>query len=130
MFKANTLFDILMYVQALSFEAVAWCILYYFGNTWTTFLLSGVLFGISQMQLHWQVHDHSHTPFRNKKLGWFLGRLNHGLFKVSPYSYIIIIMNLLEYPKFLPLFQGFPVDWLDGRHNLHHSKTNVVSHNK
>lgn len=84
MFKANRLFFMAMIVHALLLEAVAWFLLYYYGNTWSTWITSGILHGIAQVQYGALQHDLFHyTIFNNTKVSNLFHDIDLGLLQVS-----------------------------------------------
>ena len=86
------LFFLLTFAITVLLEVVAWWMLYFLGNTWITWTVSGTLFAVGQIQLGALQHDLSHRSiFRNKKISRFFHDINLGLLQV-----IIIVPFSME----------------------------------
>lgn len=84
MYQPNAVFYVAMFIHACLFEAAAWYLLWYYGNTWSTWIISAVLFAISQMQHGWLQHDILHgSLFKSRKLNHLLHDINLGLLQVN-----------------------------------------------
>lgn len=83
MFKANPAFVMAMFVHALLLEAAAWWLLYSYGNTWTTWIISGILLAASQVQHGWLQHDLVHgAVFPSSKVNHLFNDISLGLLQV------------------------------------------------
>ncbi len=91
-----------MVVHCVLLEAAAWWQLYYYGNTWTTLIVSGLLFAAGQVQLGWLQHDLLHgSVFKSSKFNRFFHDINLGLLQVwlknSRISYSPLYLSLLYF---------------------------------
>ncbi|XP_004683525.2 PREDICTED: fatty acid desaturase 2-like protein FADS2P1 [Condylura cristata] len=102
MFDANLGFFSLHLLQILVLEALAWLILWHFGNSWSTIPVISVLLTISQAQSSFLQHDTGHlSVFRKSK--W-----NHLVHK-------FVMCHL----------KGLSTNWWNHRHFQHHVKPNI-----
>ena len=73
-----------MLVHAILFEVAAWWILYTAGDWWTAWILSGVFFATSQIQLGWLQHDLVHgTVFSSTRVNRIFNDISLGLMQVG-----------------------------------------------
>ena len=85
-FEPDMLFFLLTFAITVLLEVVAWWMLYFLGNTWITWTVSGTLFAVGQMQFGGLQHDLSHRSiFRNKTISRIFHDINLGLLQVSYY---------------------------------------------
>lgn len=83
MFKVNPTFVVAMFAHAIFFEAAAWFLLWYIGNTWTAWIISAMLFATGQIQQGWLQHDFLHgSIFNSRKVNRFFHDINLGLLQV------------------------------------------------
>lgn len=83
MFKVNPIFVMAMFAHAIFFEAAAWFLLWYIGNTWTTWIISAMLFATGQIQQGWLEHDLVHgSIFNSRKVNRFFNDISLGLLQV------------------------------------------------
>ena len=83
MFKVSPVFMLVWVIHSMLLEGTAWWLLYYFGNTWTTWILSALLFAAGQVQYGWLQHDLLHgTVFNSTKINHFLHDVNLGFMQV------------------------------------------------
>ena len=84
LFEATPIFNILMLVHAILFEVAAWWILYTAGDWWTAWIVSGVFFATSQIQLGWLQHDLVHgTVFSSTRVNRIFNDISLGLMQVG-----------------------------------------------
>lgn len=107
MFQPNAVFYVAILIHACLFEAAAWYLLWYYGNTWSTWIISAVLFAISQMQHGWLQHDILHgSLFRSRKLNHLLNDISLGLLQASILGLnckpLLSLFNLLFFLHFIP----------------------------
>ncbi|XP_045714285.1 fatty acid desaturase 2-like protein FADS2B [Phyllostomus hastatus] len=102
MFNANLGFFFLHLVQILILEALAWLMLWYFGNGWPITIWISFLLTISQAQSSFLQHDTGHLSIF-KKSKW--NRLMHRF----------VMCHL----------KGLSANWWNYRHFQHHVKPNI-----
>lgn len=84
LFKVNVWFFIALFAHIIILEFASWWLLWYFGNTWTTWILAAVLLTTSQAQTGWLQHDFGHhTVFNSTKLNHFFHDITIGFMKVQ-----------------------------------------------
>lgn len=84
LFKPNVPFFIALFLHICFLYVAAWWVLWYFGNSWTTWLLSAVLMTTSQAQAGWLQHDFGHhSVFNSAKLNHMVHDITICLMKVS-----------------------------------------------
>lgn len=103
-FKSSPVFFTLIIMHILTFEAVAWLLLYYYGTNWLTLLLASILLTVAQAQAGWAQHDYGHLS----------------VFKSSRWNHIvhIFVINFLK---------GASSSWWNYRHFQHHAKPNRMA---
>jgi len=103
--RPNLWFFAGMLLHIMAIDALAWCLLYYFGNTWLTWLAAAALLTTAQNQAGWLQHDLGHLSvfFRNS-------RWNHVL-----HHFVIGIIK------------GTSATWWNFRHFQHHAKPNIIA---
>ncbi|XP_053515223.1 fatty acid desaturase 2-like protein FADS2B [Artibeus jamaicensis] len=102
MFNANLGFFFLHLIQILILEALAWLMLWYFGNGWPIIICISFLLTISQAQSSFLQHDTGHLSIF-KKSKW--NRLMHRF----------VMCHL----------KGLSANWWNYRHFQHHVKPNI-----
>jgi len=102
--KANPWFYLAHFAHIIALEFLALAILYYFGNSWSTWLLAAVIMTCSQNQAGWLQHDFGHLTVVFQNSFW-----NH-----------FIHHFLMEFLK------GTSSSWWNHRHFLHHAKPNTI----
>ncbi|KAJ6654125.1 hypothetical protein lerEdw1_007393 [Lerista edwardsae] len=99
--KPNQLFFFLLLLQTILLEAAGWFVLWYFGTSLTTFLISTVLLTFAQSQAGWLEHDLGHlSVFSSPK--W-----NH-IF----HEFVMCHLKVLS------------ANWWTRHHSQHHAKPN------
>nr|XP_019568967.1 PREDICTED: fatty acid desaturase 2-like protein FADS2P1 [Rhinolophus sinicus] len=102
MFSASLVFFSLHFIQILILEALAWLMLWYFGNGWPITICISFLLTISQAQSSFLQHDIGHLSIF-KKSKW-----NHLMHK-------FVMCHL----------KGLSTKWWNHRHFQHHIKPNI-----
>ncbi|KAL5457343.1 hypothetical protein EMCRGX_G034592 [Ephydatia muelleri] len=102
LFKVKPLFFIAHFLHIIAMHWMAFFVLWYFGNTWVTWLTAVVLVTASQAQAGWLQHDFGHLTVFNST------RLNHIAHDVT-----------------IGLLKGVSSFWWNYRHFQHHAKPNV-----
>ncbi|XP_036883699.1 fatty acid desaturase 2-like protein FADS2B [Sturnira hondurensis] len=102
MFNANLGFFFLHLIQILLLEALAWLMLWYFGNGWPITICISFLLTVSQAQSSFLQHDTGHLSIF-KKSKW--NRLMHRF----------VMCHL----------KGLSANWWNYRHFQHHVKPNI-----
>lgn len=83
MFRVNVLFFVGLFAHIIAMHVLGWWVLWRYGNTWATWLISAVLVAASQAQAGWLQHDFGHhTVFNSTKLNHILHDITIGLMKV------------------------------------------------
>lgn len=101
-FKVNPWFFVALFAHILFFQVAAWWVLWYFGNSWITWIISAVCVITAQAQAGWLQHDFGHHTVFNST------RLNHIFHDIS-----------------IGLMKGVSSFWWNYRHFQHHAKPNV-----
>lgn len=92
-FKVNPWFFVALIAHIIFFQVAAWWVLWYFGNSWTTWLIAAVCVTTAQAQGGWLQHDFGHhTVFNSTKLNHIFHDITIGLMKV-----ILTSIMLLKY---------------------------------
>uniref|UniRef100_A0A670HSN3 Cytochrome b5 heme-binding domain-containing protein n=1 Tax=Podarcis muralis TaxID=64176 RepID=A0A670HSN3_PODMU len=99
--KASYPFFAFMFLHAFLIDIASWLVIWYFGKTWTPFLIGVALFTIAQIQYGFLQHDLGHVSVFQKPK-W--NRLAHH-----------IVAGILK---------GGPPSWWNHMHNQHHAKPN------
>ncbi|XP_034979291.2 acyl-CoA (8-3)-desaturase [Zootoca vivipara] len=99
--KASYPFFTFMFLHAFLIDIASWLVIWYFGKTWTPFLIGVALFTIAQIQYGFLQHDLGHVSVFQKPK-W--NRLAHH-----------IVAGVLK---------GGPPSWWNHMHNQHHAKPN------
>ncbi|KAM9767626.1 fatty acid desaturase 2-like protein FADS2B [Dama dama] len=102
MFNANLGFFSLHFAQVLILEALAWIIVWHFGNGWLITMLISLLLTVAQAQGSFLQHDMGHLS----------------MFKKSKW-------NRLMQTFVMGHIQGLSAKWWNNRHFQHHVKTNI-----
>lgn len=102
-FEKNVTFFILQLVQVIACDVLAWAILYYFGCSWTNYIIAVALLTTSQAQAGWLQHDLGHVS------AFATNEMNHFMQHIT-----------------LSTLKGASCDWWNYRHNRHHAKPNTV----
>lgn len=105
MFKASPIFNLAVFLHAVILEAAAWWLLWYFGNSWIVWIISGVVFAASQIQYGWQQHELVHgSVFNSTKLNHLFMNINLGLLQVSLNMFwLLIYSTTYNYHSLYPL---------------------------
>ncbi|XP_066467330.1 acyl-CoA (8-3)-desaturase-like isoform X1 [Tiliqua scincoides] len=99
--KPNHLFFFLLFLHILLLEAAGWFVLWYFGISVNTFLISIVLLTLAQCQTNWLEHD--------------LGHLS--VFSSPKWNHIVHEFVMCH-------LKGVSANWWIRHHSQHHSKPN------
>ncbi|XP_006911280.1 fatty acid desaturase 2 [Pteropus alecto] len=102
LFKSNHLFFLLLLAHILVMEAIAWLIVFYFGNGWITTIIASFILATSQVQTGWLQHDLGHLSVY-KKSKW----------------------NHLAHKFVIGHLKGASSNWWNHRHFQHHAKPNI-----
>ncbi len=82
-FKPSVPFFIAHFLHIYFFFFATWGVLWYFGNTWATWLIAAVLMTTCQAQTGWLQHDFGHlSVFNSSKLNHAVHDITIGLMKV------------------------------------------------
>ncbi|XP_059565335.1 fatty acid desaturase 2-like protein FADS2B isoform X6 [Myotis daubentonii] len=102
MFSANLGFFSLHLIQILILEALAWLMLWHFGNGWPITICISFLLTISQAQSSFLQHDTGHLS----------------IFKKSKWNHLMHRFVMCH-------LKGLSVKWWNHRHFQHHTKPNI-----
>ncbi|XP_054419791.1 fatty acid desaturase 2-like protein FADS2B [Pteronotus mesoamericanus] len=102
MFSANLGFFFLHLIQILTLEALAWLMLWYFGNGWPITICISFLLTISQAQSSFLQHDTGHLS----------------IFKKSKWNHLMHRFVMCH-------LKGLSANWWNYRHFQHHVKPNI-----
>lgn len=103
LYESSISFFLFQYVQIIILEICAWLNLYYCGVNVYSFLVTSLLITTAQAQAGWAQHDYGHLSVFNTRN---LNKIMHQL----------IIGHL----------KGASSSWWNFRHNLHHTKPNII----
>lgn len=82
-FKPSVPFFIAHFLHIYFFFFATWGVLWYFGNTWATWLIAAVFMTTCQAQSGWLQHDFGHlSVFNSSKLNHAVHDITIGLMKV------------------------------------------------
>ncbi|XP_064404994.1 acyl-CoA 6-desaturase-like [Halichondria panicea] len=101
-FKPSVPFFIAHFLHIYFFFFATWGVLWYFGNTWATWLIAAVFMTTCQAQSGWLQHDFGHLSVFNSS------KLNHAVHDIT-----------------IGLMKGVSSWWWNYRHFQHHAKPNV-----
>ena len=94
-FKVNPWFFVAMFAHIFFFQVAAWWVLWYFGNSWITWIISAVCVVTAQAQAGWLQHDFGHhTVFNSTRLNHLFHDISIGLMKVTSLVHYSIILHL------------------------------------